>query len=346
MQIKRFIKASVTAFIFVFVVAGAAQAASTIGANIVTTGTLSVTGATTMSAALTLTSTTDPQVSVKYDSSNYMQTTVSSTGATTFNITGSTLNHAFTFADSVNIASTTNHTLFTVDGNSSSSTLAVYQAGSGDIVNVFDGAVEVFTILNGGNTGVASSTPYADFSVEMGTGNPAFVVGNFGSTTASLVVEGTSADGNVGIGISNPTASLQISDATAVTQKSLLIVGTTTAESIEIKSTGAIQINDDSTAYIDFVVESDSNTNMFVVDASSNRVGIASTTPSAMFSVGNSAGDHSATSTIDMGMPCFKFTTDVAGTKTDIYYWPAIGGLVTAGGGGTGGWATSTTSCF
>jgi len=244
MQIKRFIGIAISAFIFAFVGVGVANATTTIGSNISTDGTLAVTGATTlsstlavtdattlsstlavtgattMSAALTLTSTTNPQVTVKYDSSNYFSTYVDSTGETTFDITGSTVLHAFTFSDSVNIASTTNQTLLTVEGNTSSTTLAVYQAGGGDIINVFDSATEVFTILDGGNVGIASSTP------------------------------------------------------------------------------------------------------------------------TAMFAVGNEAGDHSATTTIDLGMPCFRMTVDDGGSISDIYMWPSFEeGIL-------GGWATSTTSCF
>src|SRR3989338_8991399 len=69
-------------------------------------------------------------------------------------------------------------TVLTVDGSTSSATLAVYQASTGDIVNIFDGGTEVFTILDGGKIGVGTSTPDAWLAVEALTGKSAFLVGS------------------------------------------------------------------------------------------------------------------------------------------------------------------------
>ena len=51
---------------------------------------------------------------------------------------------------------------------SSSASYALFdirQQSTGDIVNIFDGSTEVFTILDGGNVGLSTSTPYAKLSV-------------------------------------------------------------------------------------------------------------------------------------------------------------------------------------
>jgi len=52
--------------------------------------------------------------------------------------------------------------LVTFSDNSASNTqttLYVKQVGSGDIINLFDGATEVFTVLDGGNVGIGTTTP-------------------------------------------------------------------------------------------------------------------------------------------------------------------------------------------
>ena len=60
---------------------------------------------------------------------------------------------------------------------------------------------------------------------------------------------------------------------------------------------------------------------------------IATTSTTRMLNIGAGA---SATTTIDIGKPCFL----VAETnKTPVYYWPQSLGTL-------GGWATSTVSCF
>src|SRR3989344_5897541 len=51
-------------------------------------------------------------------------------------------------------------TPLTVNGSTASTSFAVYQDSTGDIVNIADNGTEVFTILDGGKIGVGSSTPY------------------------------------------------------------------------------------------------------------------------------------------------------------------------------------------
>ncbi|MCA9366634.1 hypothetical protein KC887_00010, partial [Candidatus Kaiserbacteria bacterium] len=52
------------------------------------------------------------------------------------------------------VAATTAGTLFTIT-----------QSGTGDILNLFDGGTEVFSVLDGGKVGIGTSTPFATFSV-------------------------------------------------------------------------------------------------------------------------------------------------------------------------------------
>ncbi|MFT7644496.1 MAG: hypothetical protein ACI9BF_000145, partial [Candidatus Paceibacteria bacterium] len=48
----------------------------------------------------------------------------------------------------------------------SASTLITFtQSGTGDILNVNDGGTEVFTILDGGNIGIGTTSPYAKLSI-------------------------------------------------------------------------------------------------------------------------------------------------------------------------------------
>ncbi|MEK7638711.1 MAG: hypothetical protein AAB388_00980, partial [Patescibacteria group bacterium] len=42
----------------------------------------------------------------------------------------------------------------------------ITQSGAGDILNIFDGATEVFTVLDGGSVGVGTSTPFAELVVD------------------------------------------------------------------------------------------------------------------------------------------------------------------------------------
>lgn len=71
------------------------------------------------------------------------------------------------------------------------------------------------------------------------------------------------------------------------------------------------------------------------IDTTAN-IGISTTSTSQDLNIG--AGG-SATSTIDAGKACFRFTQ--AGGQV-VYYWP----MSTSTAGMNAGWATSTVSCF
>ncbi|MBI2050293.1 MAG: hypothetical protein HYT31_00630 [Parcubacteria group bacterium] len=181
-------------------------------------------------------------------------------------------------------------TPLTVNGATSSTTFAVYNSSTGDLVNIIDGQTEVFTVLDGGNVGVASSTPNATLAVQAAAGKTAFMVGS------------------------------------------------TTAELLTINASGVTVGNEDSLAFADLRWEGDSLNNLFMVDASADRVGIGSSTPQALLSIGDPQAN--ATSSIDVGLPCFRVKSYKAdGTVINYYMWPDVDNTL-------GGWATSTTSCF
>ncbi len=346
----------------VFNVVGLAGA-TTVGANI-TTAALTATGASTLQAAVTVTSTTNPQLTVQYDSTNYWTEGASSTGLVTFDSVGSALAGAFTFSDPLKVATSTTVTALSVESLSTSNattTLAVYQFGTGDIVNFYDSSTSVFTIKDGGKVGAGTTTPYGFLSVNAPAGSTSFVVGSStatlfeinsngvaegnkggwasadliwqGDANTNLFVVDASAD-RVGIATTTPYGLLSVNAPAGSTS---FVVGSSTATLFEINSNGVAEGNKGGWASADLIWQGDANTNLFVVDASADRVGIATTTPSAQFAVGSSTA---ATSTIDFAKPCFRMTVNVGGTLTTLYYWPS---LVT---GTVSGWATSTVSCF
>lgn len=155
--------------------------ATTIGTNISTAGTLSVTSTTSMADALTLTATANPQMTVRYDTTNYYTTSVSSLGATTFAATGTQLANVFNFNSTVSIATSTLQTILTVystSASNASTTLAVYQAGTGNALDVYTAGTNRFTVKNSGRVGIGTSTPSALLSV--GTGNTGTSTIDFG----------------------------------------------------------------------------------------------------------------------------------------------------------------------
>ncbi|MBX9906928.1 hypothetical protein K2X96_03455, partial [Patescibacteria group bacterium] len=68
--------------------------------------------------------------------------------------------------------------------SSSASTLfTITQNGSGDILNIFDGGTEVFSILDGGNIGIGSTTP----STKLSVGGNAYIGGDFTATGTATI---------------------------------------------------------------------------------------------------------------------------------------------------------------
>jgi len=78
------------------------------------------------------------------------------------------------------------------------------------------------------------------------------------------------------------------------------------------------------------------------VDVSTNRVGINTSTPSAIFSIGT----INTSSTVDVPQLCIRTTVDIGGTDTEMYMWPCSGASCPTVATAASGWATSTVSCF
>ena len=97
-----------------------------------------------------------------------------------------------------------------------------------------------YLALTGGSVGIASSTPWGLLSVEIGTGDPGFVVSNNGSSSPAFVIGGVNQNGFVGIGTSSPMALFHIANDVEVDEDgntigngevdpAILLTGTTTS---------------------------------------------------------------------------------------------------------------------
>ncbi|MDP3710424.1 MAG: hypothetical protein Q8R29_01730, partial [bacterium] len=75
---------------------------------------------------------------------------------------------------------------------------------------------EKMTILNDGNVGIGTTSPYGLLSVEQGTETASFWIGNTGSSTPSFVVNGVNGNGRIGIGNATPRTQLELLSGTAL----------------------------------------------------------------------------------------------------------------------------------
>ncbi len=75
----------------------------------------------------------------------------------------------------------------TISASTSAALLTITQTGSGDILNLFDGGNEVFSVLDGGNVGIGSSTPSSKLTVTGG----GYFGGNL-TATGTLTILGNS----------------------------------------------------------------------------------------------------------------------------------------------------------
>ena len=122
------------------------------------------------------------------------------------------------------------------------------------------------------------------------------------------------------------------------------LTGLTTANSITLSSTklgvasttpwGVLSVEQGTETYSFVVSNTGSSTPSLIVNGvnGNGRVGIATSSPSAMFGIGSG----SATTTVDLGKVCYRIQTDGGST---IYTWWTLNG-----GGPV--LASSTTSCF
>ncbi len=91
---------------------------------------------------------------------------------------------------------------------SASTYFYIKQSGVGDIANFFDGSTEVFSVVDGGNVGMGTTTPFGILSIGDRAGATSFIIGS--STATTLIVDSS---GRLGIGTSAPGALLDIQGA-------------------------------------------------------------------------------------------------------------------------------------
>lgn len=122
------------------------------------------------------------------------------------------------------IAASSTDTLFTIT-----------QSGSGDILNLFDGGIEVFTVLDGGNVGIGTSTPSTALHVIgdiTASGGLTFVnatgTGNF--QIATLVATGDSSLQGVTFLNATGTGNLQAATLNIISQSTLASASSTNLE--------------------------------------------------------------------------------------------------------------------
>ena len=130
-----------------------------------------------------------------------------------------------------------------VEANNNTVGVAITQSGAGDILNLYDGSTEVFTVTDGGNVGIGTNNPTQKFHI-LGNGNPVILLedgsgtdqtfarykssahdwsvgadhqdGSFVINKSTNLRTGTpelyiKSDGRIGIGTNNPTNTLDIS---------------------------------------------------------------------------------------------------------------------------------------
>ena len=100
-----------------------------------------------------------------------------------------------------------------VAANNTTVGVAITQSGSGDILNLYDGSSEVFSVADGGTVTASGDISISDKIVHTGDTNTAI---RFPANDTVTVETGGSerfrvkSNGNVGIGTDNPTAKLQV----------------------------------------------------------------------------------------------------------------------------------------
>ena len=106
----------------------------------------------------------------------------------------------------------------TIAATSASTLLTINQSGAGDILNLLDGGNEVFTVIDAGNVGIGTTTPYAKLSVvgevvaanftATSTTATSTFAGGFAVETSGLVYDYST--NKVGIGTASPAGLLEI----------------------------------------------------------------------------------------------------------------------------------------
>ncbi|NTV44884.1 MAG: hypothetical protein HGA67_04345, partial [Candidatus Yonathbacteria bacterium] len=105
----------------------------------------------------------------------------------------------------------------TMSATSASTVLTVTQSGTGDILNLMDGATEVLTVLDGGNVGIGTTNPGAKFQTVSGTNIFSFFDGAAGVTPYMLASSSTAGTRAVGLMGGSSTSGLVFDDGAPFT---------------------------------------------------------------------------------------------------------------------------------
>ena len=86
--------------------------------------------------------------------------------------------------------------------SAASTALTVTQSGTGDIINLYDGTNEIFTIVDGGNVGIGTTSPFANLSIAGSAGQttPLFIISTSTATFATSTAFLIDANGKMGVG--------------------------------------------------------------------------------------------------------------------------------------------------
>ena len=282
---------------------------------------------------------TTAPLKLSYDGSNACTFVVSSSGDGTYTCSGGDI-------------SFTNENLVTT-GNigGANATFSGTMTGTGDLAVDTD---TLYVDASADSVGIATTTPntsyvldvYGDFRIGEATNADAFVIDALtgvltintqGTATADLTIEGDSVEdlfvtdasaNQIGIGTSTPAYLLDVDGDVRIGEA-------TNADAFVINAgTGVVKFNEQGTATADFTIEGDTETDLFSVDASEDKVGIASSTPFGLLGIGDGG---TATSTLSMGKFCMY-----AGQENGTAVYVILGANQANGQP----FATTTVSCF
>lgn len=196
--------------------------------------------------------------------------------------------------------------LFQVNATNTTHTLiqaSTTPSFTGKILNFLNSAGSTLLEFSSGNLGIATSTPFAPLSVLTDTvGNALAIEENSGGEYFTV---GVDADGDLNFINDDGTTTFAILDANDIQSSDDVLIGGQTDTGLFYTSSSAFSINADTFTYlnfdtvgqrelvvnsgngdIDFNVITDDNTEIFSVDASTNQIGVGSTTPGTLFSIG------------------------------------------------------------